>query len=122
MKNNFFYAVGRRKTASARVKLSVGTGDVLINNIKTNDKSLIEPLSLINENKKWNVVATVKGGGVQSQLDAVKLGIARALIKYNPEFKTTFKKLDLLTRDPREKERKKPGLKRARKAPQWSKR
>ena len=80
------------------------------------------PLELVNKSDKFDVSVIVKGGGKTGQKEAIRLGIARALIKYNKSLRQTLKKAGFLTRDPREKERKKPGLKRARKAPQWKKR
>lgn len=124
MNKNYFFAVGRRKTASARVKLTPGKGDLVVNETKIEKISdvLMQPLVLTGNEKKFDITAKTIGGGFNSQTEAIRLGIARCLIKYSPELKTTLKKAGLLTRDPREKERKKPGLKRARKAPQWSKR
>lgn len=120
----YFYGLGRRKTASARVRLSSGQGKITINGkIAANPSApLVLPLKLVNFLDKYDVAAKVAGGGTRSREDAVRLGIARALVKINPEFKKTLRLEGLLTRDPRAKERKKPGLKRARKAPQWQKR
>jgi small subunit ribosomal protein S9 len=119
----YFYAVGRRKTAIAQVKIKKGSGNLLINGNKTDiDNYLAAPLQLTDNFGKYSIEAKVLGGGKQGQIEAIRLGIARALVKLNLEYRTTLKKSGLLTRDPREKERKKCGLKRARKAPQWSKR
>lgn len=121
--SKYIYAVGRRKSAVAQVRLYKGTGIFSLNGVeKTPSDYMVSPLTLTNNSNKFDIVATVKGGGYKSQDDAVLLGIARALEKNDQELRVTLKKSGLLTRDPREKERKKPGLKRARKAPQWSKR
>lgn len=117
-------AIGRRKTAIAKVKLSVGTGKVLINDREIANPSRVytEPLKLTGYDKKVDVSAKVYGGGLTSQEEAIRLGIARALNKIDPELHKTLKVEGYLTRDPRMKERKKPGLKGARRAPQWQKR
>jgi len=122
--------IGRRKCASARVRLTVGEGKIVING-----KSLAEffphfelqeiaiaPLVAVDKAKRVDVSVKVNGGGKKGQSHAVALGIARSLIKDDPELRKTLKTLGFLTRDARVKERKKPGLKRARRAPQWSKR
>jgi len=117
---------GRRKSAIARATLKPGTGKITLTNwVELNDdakKHVIAPLKLASLQDKFDVAITVSGGGVQSRLDAIRLAIARALIKHDPELKTILRKSGYMTRDPREKERKKPGLKRARRAPQWAKR
>lgn len=119
----YTYAVGRRKTAVASVKLFKGTGEFHMVDKKIEPQSdLLKPLQLADAVSKYDIVYKVTGGGVSSQTEAIRLAISRALVKINPEFRLTLKKSGLLTRDPREKERKKCGLKRARKAPQWSKR
>ena len=82
----------------------------------------MEPLKMTANDKIFNIFVKVFGGGISAQLDAIRLGISRALINFDPELKTTLKKAGFLTRDPRMVERKKPGLKKARKAPQWAKR
>ncbi len=125
-----FYATGRRKRAVARVWIKEGTG-----NIEVNKKPLeeylpeegyrfhaLEPLKLCNLLGKVDVKATVKGGGISGQAGALRHGISRALVEMNPELKPILKKAGMLTRDPREKERKKYGKKKARKSPQYSKR
>lgn len=125
-----YYGVGRRKESVARVRLFPGTGNIVIN-----DKPLEEyfpkaaqqytvkqPLVLSNLLEKFDVTAKVLGGGFTGQSGAIRLGIARALIAAYGELKPTLKKDKLLTRDPRMKERKKYGLKKARRAPQFSKR
>jgi len=129
-KQAYFYGTGRRKTAIARVKLMPGTGAVIINGIPYEDlitryelkRRLIQPLMVTETFGKYNVVAKVEGGGVSSQTDAVAHGIARALVELDENSKTVLRQYGLLTRDPRVKERKKPGLRRARKAPQYTKR
>lgn len=120
---DFWVGVGRRKSAIASVKLSQSDKVFLLNDKKFELSSDLEnPFELVGMKEKFGVSARVNGGGKVSQIDAIKLGIARALEKFNPEFRGTLKKAGLLTRDPREKERKKPGLKGARRAPQWAKR
>ena len=120
---DFWVGIGRRKSAIASVKLSQTDQNFLINGKKSEMSIDLEnPLELVGMKEKFGIMAKVSGGGKVSQVDAIRLGIARALEKFNPEFRTTLKKAGLLTRDPREKERKKPGLKGARRAPQWAKR
>lgn len=121
--NQYWNGVGRRKTAIARVRIITGDKIFEINNKKAEPiDELISPLVIVGEKDSFGMTAKVTGGGTESRKEAIRLGIARALEKYNPEFRTTLKKAGFLTRDPREKERKKPGLKGARRAPQWSKR
>lgn len=128
--NNYYTAIGRRKEASARVKMEAGNGVFQINGKEAIDylgseklvtKSLapLKELSLLN---KRNIFVKVAGGGKNGQAEAIRLGIARALIKEDSSVKPTLRRLGYVTRDPRAKERKKYGLKRARKAPQFSKR
>lgn len=120
---DFWVGIGRRKSAIASVKLSQADKNFMINGKKSELTLDIEnPFELVGMKEKFGIMAKVSGGGKVSQVDAIKLGIARALEKFNPEFRSTLKKAGLLTRDPREKERKKPGLKGARRAPQWAKR
>jgi small subunit ribosomal protein S9 len=123
--------VGRRKGATARVRLILdGSGDFVVNGKKNADyfryiftqNVTSEPLKLVGLEDSFDVSVKVAGGGIQAQAEAVRLGVARALIIHNIDFRPTLKKMGWLTRDPREKERKKPGLKRARRAPQWQKR
>lgn len=124
-KNQQFIAtVGRRKRAVARVRLKKGKGSLVINNKQVTDPhpAIVEPLVLTGTEKKVDISIKVVGGGLTGQAEAMRHGIARALVELNHDFKKTLKKAGLLTRDPREKERKKPGLKRARRAPQWAKR
>jgi len=131
-KQQYYQAIGRRKTAVASVRLQAGEGKILVNQkepaqyFEQNEEALkifLEPFKVCGEETgKFDISIKVKGGGKKAQIEAIRLGIARALILLNPEFRTTLKKMGFLTRDPRQKERKKPGLKRARRAPQWSKR
>src|SRR3989338_8635800 len=130
-KRNYIYAVGRRKSAVARVRLfTEGTGSFTVNKKSVeayfstfeSQKIAREPLEKIEAKGIYDVSAYVRGGGVAGQADAVRLGIARALVKFNEDFRKPMRSLGFLTRDPRVKERKKPGLKRARRAPQFSKR
>ena len=130
MSSTYFYGTGRRKTSVARVRIFPGTGSIVIN-----DKPLDEyfpreadrfavraPFRATNTLDQFNVMVKVAGGGISGQAGAVRHGIARALLVANPELRKPLRGEGLLTRDPREKERKKPGLKRARKAPQYTKR
>lgn len=128
---SFIPAIGRRKTSIARVRLiKNGKGAVAINGkafdgyFKTFDlrTQVMAPLKAVGQDNAVDVSARVNGGGIRGQAEAVRHGIARALIVLNPTFRKTLKKLGYLSRDPREKERKKFGLKGARRAPQWSKR
>lgn len=129
-KNKYWQAVGRRKTSSVNARLIEGTGKILINGLEPNayfcknnaTEVILEPAKLLGLDKKFDYSLMAKGGGITGQLDAAKLAIAKALLKNNPENKTTLKKSGFLTRDARKVERKKPGLKKARRAPQWSKR
>ena len=127
----YFEAVGRRKTSTARVRLfTQGEKEIIINQ-KTIEKYfpsfelqqiVTDPLRKMKCKDQFRVSIIVKGGGIHSQSEAIRLGIARALLKFNPDFRKKLKKMDFLTRDPRMRERKKFGLKRARRAPQWHKR
>jgi small subunit ribosomal protein S9 len=128
---NDIWATGKRKTAIARVKFSPeGKGDILINKLALTDchlaknlrKIVKEPLVLVEREKVFSWMIDVRGGGSKGQAEAIRLGIARALVAFNPEWRKELKAAGFLRRDPRKKERKKPGLKRARRAPQWSKR
>lgn len=129
-KDTYFYALGRRKSATARVRLQSGKGNIVING-----KPAVEYLDgseyLMNELKKpfavvekdsFDVSVVVTGGGTTGQVDAIRLGIAKTLAAMNEDLKGTLKRADLLSRDPREKERKKFGLKKARKQRQFTKR
>jgi small subunit ribosomal protein S9 len=125
-----FYAVGRRKTAVTQVMVTAGNGTITINKLpfegyfQTSDLQQIvrHPMVMIGVDKTLNIKAKVQGGGIHAQAESMRHAISRALIEYNPDSRRTLKKLGFLTRDPRVKERKKPGLKRARRAPQFSKR
>ncbi|MBN2623615.1 MAG: 30S ribosomal protein S9 [Acidimicrobiales bacterium] len=121
---------GRRKGAVARVRIRPGTGTIKINDrdvgnyfpSKAHQMILTEPLRITSTDEAYDVEATLHGGGVSGQAGALRLGIARALVELDPEMRTTLKRAGFLTRDQREKESKKYGLKKARKAPQYSKR
>ena len=125
-----FYGTGRRKSSVARVRLIKGNGNVTINGRNIDDyfgletlKTIVrQPLVLTNNDSKFDVVAKVAGGGVTGQAGALRHGIARALLNVDAELRGDLKKAGFLTRDPRMKERKKYGLKAARRAPQFSKR
>lgn len=126
----YYYGTGRRKNAIARVKLVPGNGTVLVNGKALTDvvtrltlqNMITQPLKVTQTMGQFNVQANVLGGGVAGQAGAISLGIARALTKFDETLKAPMRKFGLLTRDPRVKERKKYGLKRARKAPQYTKR
>jgi small subunit ribosomal protein S9 len=127
----YYEGLGRRKSATARVRLHEGGDGQFIINGKTHDDffgrdidvmKILQPLELTQTENQFNVTVLVKGGGVTGQADAISMGVSRALLKLNPDFRAVLRKAGLLTRDAREKERKKPGLKRARKAPQYTKR
>jgi len=123
-------STGRRKRAVARVRVRPGTGTITINKrpvaeyfpSETHQMILTEPLRLTNTNEVYDIDATLDGGGVSGQAGAVRHGIARALAELDPDLRTDLKRAGFLTRDAREKESKKYGLKKARKAPQYSKR
>jgi small subunit ribosomal protein S9 len=130
-KDVYFEAVGRRKTSIARVRIwDNNSGDILINDKRHTEYFSTEelsatanaPLRKLKILEKFGVSAIVAGGGSTGQAEAVRHGLARALIKYDPELRTRLKKFGFLKRDPRKKERKKYGLRKARRAPQWSKR
>ena len=126
----FFYGTGRRKHSVSRVRLYAGSGSIKINGRDIDDyfgldtlKLIVrQPLELTNTNGNFDIVCNVGGGGVTGQAGAIRHGIARALLEYNEELRPVLKKAGFLTRDPRMKERKKYGLKAARRAPQFSKR
>jgi small subunit ribosomal protein S9 len=129
--SKYFYGLGRRKSATASVRLYTGKGKVTINNKPAADylsgnKSLLaeitDPLALVNKQKDFDVSVVVKGGGVAGQVDAIKLAIAKAITAGFGDLRSVLKKADLLKRDSREKERKKYGLRSARKREQFSKR
>lgn len=125
-----YYATGRRKESTARVWIKPGEGKIIVNNRdfkeyfprETIINSIIEPLNLTGTLNSYDVIATITGGGVSGQAGALRHGISRALLEVNPEYRLVLKKEGFLTRDPRIKERKKYGLKKARKRPQYSKR
>jgi len=126
----YFYANGKRKSSVARVRLYKGTGAITVNNVDISEfvkiKTLIglikSPFDLTGTKKKFEVTVRVSGGGQVSQAEAIRHGIARGLVESDPLMKPVLKKAGMLTRDSRTKERKKFGLKKARKAPQFSKR
>lgn len=130
MAANYHYAVGRRKTSTARVYLTEGTGNITINSRNSSDyfkrdtllNQIIEPLKAIDMVDKFDVKVNVEGGGFTGQVGAIKLGISRAILKYDASLKPSLKKEGLLTRDSRMVERKKPGQPKARKRFQFSKR
>ena len=130
-KRTYYYGTGRRKSSVARVRVyENGTGSIQVNGrelgeyfgLDTLHLIVHQPLATVDLVGKVDVVATVSGGGVSGQAGAIRHGIARALLTLNPEFRTPLKAAGFLTRDPRVKERKKYGLKAARRAPQFSKR
>lgn len=127
----YFYGLGRRKSSVAQVKVYPNEkAEIIVNQKPYKDyfayfmwwQKIEAPLKLADLFQKAKVEAKVKGGGVNSQVEAIRLGISRAILKHSPDLKKSLRVSGLLTRDPREKERKKPGLKRARRAPQWQKR
>ncbi len=122
-KKTFNPGLGRRKTAIAQVRIMPGKGEFTINGAKTEaHDAWIKPLQLVGKSENMDVSVVVRGGGMSSRVQAITLGIARALVDLDESFKSTLRKAGLVTVDARVKERKKPGLKRARKAPQWAKR
>lgn len=131
MKSNaYFQGTGRRKTAIARVRLVPGEGTVVVNGKPLDEyfgrdgaaESAIAAFAVTNTTRRFNAMVKVEGGGVTGQVGAIAHGIARALLQVDKENSKALRQAGLLTRDPRAKERKKPGLKRARKAPQFTKR
>jgi small subunit ribosomal protein S9 len=130
MPNPLTQTTGRRKAAVARVRIRPGQGTITVNKRPVTDyfpsashrQVISEPLRLTTTNETYDVDCTIHGGGVAGQAGALRLGIARALVELDEELRGTLKKAGLLTRDAREKESKKYGLKKARKAPQYSKR
>lgn len=129
--DRYFEGTGRRKTSVARVRLyTKGDKDIVVNEVDYKEyfkiielqSIVLDSLEKMKSMGRFRVVATVKGGGVHSQAEAVRHGITRALVVFNPDYRKRLRKANFLTRDSRMKERKKFGLKRARKAPQWSKR
>lgn len=130
MAGDYYEGIGRRKASTARVRIMSGSGDFTVNERSLEDyfprlgdsQLILEPLDVVSQRESLDVTALVEGGGITGQATAVRLGVARALLTMNPELKPLLRKSGFLTRDPREKERKKPGLKRARKAPTYTKR
>lgn len=130
--SRYYESVGRRKTAVARIRISKQPGEIMVNqkNYQTYfpvlrmQQAVISPLKKIDAVQQWSVSAVVRGGGIYAQAEAIRHGIARALIKYDADvlFRKQLKEAGFLKRDSRMKERRKFGLKKARKAPQWSKR
>jgi small subunit ribosomal protein S9 len=126
----YYYGTGRRKAATARVRLYSGESSVLVNGkpfeeyfpLERDRALILEPLRAVSMSDQFRVMVQVSGGGISGQAGAIRHGIARALLVANPDLRPTLRQGGLLTRDPRAKERKKPGLKRARKAPQYTKR
>ena len=137
-KKQSWSATGRRKRSSAQVTLIGGTGNITVNGVDVNDympyqtlvMDLKQPLVMTNNENKFDITVTVKGGGFSGQTGAIRLGITRALLLYDANsdqsgpdaYRRVLKNAGFVTRDPRIKERKKPGLKKARRAPQFSKR
>jgi len=131
MSVQYYEGIGRRKESSARVRIMPGSGKFIVNdklgqeyfNRLGDVEAIMAPLQVAGENlATLDITVVVKGGGVTGQTEAVQLGVARALLLMNPDLRSTLRRGGYLTRDPRIKERKKPGLKRARKAPTYTKR
>ncbi|MCR1808659.1 30S ribosomal protein S9 [Haploplasma modicum] len=125
-----YLGTGRRKKSVARVILTTGTGKFIVNEREFTEYlpsaatrlDVMQPIELTNSNGKYDITVNVFGGGLTGQAGAIRLGITRALLEVNPDLRDVLKKAGLVTRDPRAKERKKYGLKKARRAPQFSKR
>ncbi|HSX36210.1 MAG TPA: 30S ribosomal protein S9 [Patescibacteria group bacterium] len=129
--HTYFYALGRRKSATARVRLQGGKGSITVNGKPAEEyfagsknllNELAKPFAALEQENKFDITANVDGGGHAGQVDAIRLGIAKAMVAMNEELKSTLKRADLLSRDSRERERKKFGLKGARKQRQFTKR
>ena len=128
--SNYYYGTGRRKSSVARVRVYPGTGKITIIDrdidsyfgLETLKLIVRQPLALTGTTEKFDIVVRVAGGGVTGQAGAIRHGVSRALLEFNPALRPALKKAGFLTRDPRMKERKKYGLKAARRAPQFSKR
>jgi len=127
----YFYALGRRKSATARVRLSKGKGTITVNDQPINQyfaesqnllHEIKRPFIALEQENTFDITVKVSGGGHAGQIDAIRLGIAKALVELNPDYKNTLRRAELLGRDPRERERKKFGLKGARKQRQFTKR
>jgi len=123
-KGKYYYGTGSRKTSIARVRIFSGSGKIMINNnlVENKNQLFLDPFVKTGNVNKFDISVKIVGGGINSREDAIRHGISRALVEYDSKLKQTLRKEGFLTRDPREKERKKPGLKRARRAPQWQKR
>jgi len=129
-KHSYFYGTGRRKTAVARVKLTAGNGAIIVDGMPYEERfpslehqrTITQPFIATESTDKYSVIVKVEGGGVTGQSGAIAHGISRALVRADERFKPMLRQNGLLTRDARAKERKKPGLRRARKAPQYTKR
>lgn len=128
---NYFYGLGRRKSATARVRLITGKGIIIVNDKAASEyfadskyllRKLEQPFVVLDNNGKFDVSARVSGGGHEGQIEAIRLGIAKALVNMDENLKSTLKRADLLSRDARERERKKFGLRGARKQRQFTKR
>jgi small subunit ribosomal protein S9 len=131
MTNQYYEGIGRRKESTARVRVSSGSGLFTVNQKTLEDyfgrtgdvETITAPLLAVGETRNtYDITATVNGGGVTGQTDAIMMGLARAILEMKPDARPTLRKGGFLTRDARVKERKKPGLKRARKAPTYTKR
>ena len=130
MSTNYVYGTGRRKTAVARVRLLPGDGSIVVNGKQAadyfggiaSDGAMLAPFRVTETEGRYSASVLVAGGGVSGQVGAIRHGIARALLSAHPDARAALREAGLLTRDPRAKERKKYGLKRARKAPQYTKR
>ena len=130
-KNDFFYALGRRKSSTARVRMTSGKGAITVNDVPAEEyfaaskyllHKLAEPFGALEMENKYDTTVRVSGGGHDGQAEAIRLGIAKVLAAMNEDLKGTLKRADLLSRDPRDKERKKFGLRGARKQRQFTKR
>ena len=129
-KQSYFHGTGRRKTSVAQVRVMPGNGAIIINGVPYEElfpslehrRAILQPLLVTESLGKYNAMIKVNGGGITGQSGAISLGIARALVEADGTLKPILRQNGLLTRDPRIKERKKPGLRRARKAPQYTKR
>ena len=129
-KQSYFHGTGRRKTSVAQVRVMPGNGAIIINGVPFEElftsiehrRTILQPLLVTESLDKYNAMVKVNGGGITGQSGAISLGISRALVEADESLKPMLRQNGLLTRDPRVKERKKPGLRRARKAPQYTKR
>ncbi len=130
VKKTYTGGTGRRKTSVAQVRLSPGTGNITVDGVNYEERftrfdhrqSILKPLVVTATGLKYDIIVKVSGGGITGQADSIAMGISRALLKEDEKHKAILRKEGLLTRDPRAKERKKAGLKRARKASQYTKR